>query len=132
VSAMNQAESLPNEFRELNEAFAEELDRLAATEKQERRQAPRRAFPAIQAIAPYDGSSMPEPGMFRPTRCYDLSRVGSRFFGPPSRPPVRGHPPEEPAILVDALGEVARREPVAGLNNEYLVCCRFIGRIKPE
>ena len=92
---------------------------------------PRYAFPAIQAVAPYDGVTLPEAEMFRPVRCHDLSQRGISFFWTTTPTfkyaVVKLNLRAQPAYL---MVRVVRSMPIAGLNNEYLVCCQFLSRVK--
>ena len=97
----------------------------------DRRMSPRYAFPAIQAVAPYDGVTLPGRETFRAVRCHDISQRGISFFWPTAPTfryaVVRLNPQSQPLYL---MARVARHVPIAGLNNEFLVCCQFLSRVK--
>jgi len=121
----------------------------------ERRDHPRRAFAAIQRIAPYSGCEFPVDSEFFEVRCHDLTQSGFSFFLPDTPDfsslvaafgtspnviwvgaEVRHckHVLRHPSGLVEYLGDRAGRvgDPKAGgevPTPMILVGCRFTRRL---
>jgi hypothetical protein len=127
---MIQLDELANDVESQLDAIRQEM-LSAETEGQERRGCPRFSFPAIQTIAPCDGIQFPARDMFRQVRCHDISQRGISFLWPMAADfqyvIVKLSPMMNPVYLV---AEVNRSEPVAGLKDEFLVCCQFLNRVK--
>jgi hypothetical protein len=94
----------------------------------ERRRWKRRAFSAVQFMAPYDGTHLPTKAAFRQVQCNDLSPAGISFLLP-SRP--------ESKYVVVALGKPPRvsyttaqviycRRKARG----FLVGCKFLAKVE--
>jgi hypothetical protein len=113
------------------QAIEETLPPLPAGIGKERRTSERRSFPTIQLMAPYDGRTAPTQNDFGPVRCYDISRGGISFLWP--EPPTFQHAViglESTLGRVWLKANVVRHLPIAGLRGEFLVCCRFLGRVE--
>jgi hypothetical protein len=98
--------------------------------KRERRTSERCAYPLIQMLAPCHSSRPPDESEFRAVRCHDISRGGLSFFWPA--------PPDFEYLVVSLRGgtdtislkaRVVRSRAIADLENEFLVCCRFVTRV---
>jgi hypothetical protein len=97
---------------------------------EDRRRSPRSNYPAIQLLAPFDGHLPPSKIDFCQVRCYDISQGGLSFLWP--EPPafrylVIGLDSTLGRVWVKA--QVMRHRPIAGLNGEFHVSCRFLGRV---
>ena len=127
---MIQLDDLACDVESRIDTIREEMQ-AAQTDGQERRSCPRFPFSAIQTIAPCDGIQFPPRNTFSQVQCYDISRRGISFLW--SAPAdfqyviVKLSPMPDPIYLV---AQVKRCEPVAGLKNQYLVCCQFLNRVK--
>lgn len=113
-----------------NSAVAEPPDGEAANSGREARKSPRRAFRAIQMIAPCDDGEMPSKSEFRRVVCHDISTGGFSFFWPDSPQFTK---------VVAALGtasaltylnaNVIHAKPTSQFKGGYLVGCQFVDRI---
>lgn len=127
-----------------------EMDR-----RQERRQHPRKAYRAIQRVAPWLGGVFPEEDEFFDVACRDLTPAGFSFLFPtePDFPQLvaeLGQGPEaiyvvaevlrsEPVLLYPA-GHVERRRNASGRARPatrrrggtpmFLIGCRFLRRLR--
>jgi hypothetical protein len=97
----------------------------------ERRRSQRRTYPSIQKLAPCDRTRPPGQHAFHDVRLHDISRGVVSFFWPA--------PPDFEYIVlsltngrdfVNLKARVVHYQPIAGLPNEYLVCCEFLSRVK--
>jgi hypothetical protein len=100
-------------------------------QRKERRTSERHAYPVVQMLAPCNAIRLPEEDAFREVRCHDISRGGFSFLW--SKPP-------DFEFVVVSLGNgsdrisltarVVRSSPSPGLQDEFLVCCEFLDRVK--
>lgn len=127
---MIQLDDLANDVESQIDAIRQEMQ-SAEADGQERRGCPRFSYPAIQTIAPCDGIQFPARNTFSQVRCHDISRRGISFLWPTPADfqyvVVKLSPMMNPVYLV---AEVKRTEPVAGLKDEFLICCQFLNRVK--
>jgi len=111
-------------------AIVHSVLQASAERAAEERRALRESFDGAQLIAPYHEGQLPNPNDFRKVRCQDLSLEGISYFD--SQPPAHerfllrlGSNP-----VVCLIGEVEHHTEVTGHDEpEYLVCCKFIGRV---
>lgn len=111
-----------------------ELQELLAkkSESPNRRRHQRCLFQHYQLIAPFDGENMPGAEAFRSVLCQDLSQSGLSYFSPIA--------PQSRYVVI-ALGkvpfrfmlsEVVRAEPTSRGLGQYLVGCRFLGKLAAD
>lgn len=99
----------------------------------DKRSSRRFAFPTVQLISPYNTNMHPEESTFQRTCCHDLSIGGISFIWP--RYPTFSFvllmlkTAAEPILVKACVVHVREmnEEPV-----EYLVGCRFEGRVEGE
>ena len=106
------------------------LSQTAECDKKGRRAAERLAYPADQAVAPYDGADLPTGDMFCQVKCRDLSRGGMSFTWP--RPPefervvIKVAMPDRPMYF---MARVVNYRSLNDAGNRYLVGCEFLDRV---
>ena len=119
------------ESREQQAKEESQEQQQAKGEVQERRTSERHAYPVVQMLAPCNALQLPEEDAFREVRCHDISRGGFSFLW--SKPP-------DFEFVVVSLGKgshrisltarVVRSSPSPGLQDDFLVCCEFLDRVK--
>ena len=106
------------------------LERNRHDNDSERRGGDRHNYTCLQLIAPIVNGKLPDQSQFRRVQCLDLSQSGFSYLA--------AEPPTEEDLIV-ALGsvpftflsaQVLHHKPIQqGDNTEYLVGCRFTGRL---
>jgi len=96
----------------------------------EERRALRESFDGPHFIAPYHEGRAPDLNNIREVRCQDLSLEGISYFDtqPPAHERFLLRLGSNPVVCL--IGEVEHHTEVAGHDGpEFLVCCRFTGRV---
>jgi hypothetical protein len=110
-------------------------DVLAAEKEHasDRRDELRQAYECLQLIAPYEEGRLPAASEFHRVRCQDLSPGGMSY--------IDGQPPAHrnmlvllgPAPFIFLTAEIAHHSEIqTEAGKEFLIGCRFTGRIKQD
>jgi hypothetical protein len=99
--------------------------------QEERRCEVRRPYPAIQFVAFHDDSQTPTKEMFQAVRCRDISTCGISFYypGPATADYCTIVLGQKPAIVF-IKAKVVRYRPYLGPNQEWVIGCAFLSKVK--
>lgn len=101
----------------------------------DKRRAPRSAYPAPMAIAPYDGERFPEPDEFVIVHGRDISTTGISFFAAemPASELIALRLGTTPAQQVYIGGRVVRvSSGYFQRRRQLIVGCQFVSRLMPH